>query len=197
MKKLYVNGNIVATGNYVVEEVDEQPKYYVKVVYDSDYEMDKNNYWNEQIKFYSNHRCFSFDGKVDDEIIENLKKKEVGFDKYYPVYAYEHSGFVLYTSPYTGPDACWDSGLFGVAKVDNSYGDADSLFENFFSELKAVMEGEVYGFKIVDELGDVVDSCYGFYGEKDDIIGSMFDCISKEYGITREDVKEALENAEY
>lgn len=197
MKKLYVNGNIVATGNYVVEEVDEQPKYDVKVVYDSYYEMDKNNYWNEKTKFYSNHRDFRFDGEVDDEIIENLKKKEVDGKKYYPVYAYEHSGFVLYTSPYTGPDARWDSGMLGIAEVDNSEGDADSLFENFFSELKAFMEGEVYGFKIVDELDDVVDSCYGFYGEKDDIIDSMFDCISEEYGITREDVKEALENAEY
>ena len=200
MKKLYVKKKdgteqLIATGNYEIREVEESPKYIVKVVYDSDYNRDENNYWNEKTKFYSNHRNYRFDGTVDDEIIENLRAGEVDGKKYFPVYCYDHSGISLYKERYTGCDAKWDSGMFGVAEVDNTDGDADQIFENFFEELRACMEGEVYGFQIRDEEGEIVDSCYGFYGE--DVADSMFDYISEEFGISLEDVKTALDNAEY
>ena len=77
MKKLFVNGELIATGNYVIEERDEAPVYKVKVFHDSDCELDSCNYWNEKTKFYSNHRGYRFDGDCTDEVFENWHKKEV------------------------------------------------------------------------------------------------------------------------
>lgn len=195
MKKLYVNENLVAMGDYVIREVYEPAKYKLRIVLDYDYMPDKNTYWNEQTTFYSNHRDYRFDGMVDDELLEKMKNQSKNDrTRYYPVYAYQHSGISLYKSPYTGPDARWDSGLFGIAEIDNSNSDADDIFNDFFEDLKASMEGEVYGFQVMNELGDIVDSCYGFYGDKESMIDSVFDCIPTVYDFSREDVEKAFEN---
>lgn len=191
-KKLYVNNQLVAMGDYTIRETDESEKYRIKISYDLDYDRDENNYWNEKTTFYSNHRNFKFDGDVDDDLIEKLNQKEVDGKKYYPVYMLDHSGYILSEHPFNDP---WDSGMLGIAEVDNSDGDADSLFESFFEELKASFEDDVYRFSILDELDDCVDSCGGFYGTN--IIDSMLECIPEEYEITREDVEKAFENIEY
>lgn len=191
MKKLYVNENLVAMGDYIIREVDEPSAYTVKIVYDCDYLIDQNNYWNEKTNFYSNHRHFTFDGEVNDKLFENLRKKEVDGKKYYPVYMLDHSVYCLSKTPFND---LWDSGLLGIAEVDNSDGDADSIFNDFFKELKAGMEGEIYGFEVKNELGDVVDSCYGFYGTREEILKSMYETISSEYGITMEDLEKAADN---
>lgn len=197
MKKLYVNNELVAKGDYVIEEREEAPKYFFKVYYDTSYEPDPCNEWNCKTTFYSNHRQFRFDGECTDEIIEKLRKGEVDGKKYYPVYMFDHSGYTLSKTPFTGFYAKWDSGMLGVAEVDNSDGCADGWFDDFFEELKASMEGQVFGFKVVDELGETVDSMWGFYGKPEDIAESMDAYVSNEYGITLEEIQYALENPEY
>lgn len=194
MKKLYVNNQLIAMGDYTIIEKEEPSKYRIEIRLDLDYDRDENNYWNEETTFYSNHRNFKFDGEVDDDLIEKLEQKEVDGKKYYPVYMFDHSGYALSKHPFNDK---WDSGMLGIAEVDNSDGNADFIFDDFFTELKAYMEGEVYGFIILDELDDWVDSCWGFYGTKSDIIDSMFEHISEEYGITREDIEKAFEDIKY
>lgn len=183
MKKLYVNDKLVAMGDYTIREVSEEPKYTVRVVPDYNYRLQPEEY--PEVKVYSNHRHYRF-----DDSIENLPSTEERSSnyKYYPIYMLEHSGVALSRTPFNDP---WDSGLLGVAEVDDSNGEADSIFKAYFTELKASFEGEVYGFQVLDELGEIVDSCYGFYGE--DIVQAMLYNIPSEYNITKEDITKATE----
>lgn len=205
MKKLFVNNKLVATGDYSIAEIDEEPKYTVKIVYDSGYEMDQNTC----VKFYSNHKDFSFDGDVTDEIISGLKSKNQykNGKKYFPVYMMDHSGYSLSKTPFGGIYGYFDSGMLGIAEIDIANAKkvtgsknpnlSSSLFDEFFTELKAVMEGSVFGYQVLDETENIVDSCYGFYGKTNDIIDCMLSYISSEYNITKEDLEKAFDNVEY
>lgn len=42
---------------------------------------------------------------------------------------------------------------------------AESVLHSELEEFYAYLEGEVYGWEVVDEEGECVDSCYGYYGE--------------------------------
>lgn len=100
-----------------------------------------------------------------------------------PVYAYVHSGVSLRASSFQGSlpqgHAEFDSGLSGVAYITKAtalewHGGkivTKAIRASCLKSLAAIVEeygrwlnGDCYGFEIVDENGDVVDSCYGFIG---------------------------------
>lgn len=91
------------------------------------------------------------------------------------IYAYVHGGVALSTTPFSCP---WDSGMAGFItisrdKIIAEYGnDSAESREKARQCLKSETEtwnqylnGEVYGFIITDESGEIVDSCGGFYGD--------------------------------
>lgn len=97
-----------------------------------------------------------------------------------PVYAYIHSGISLSTGPYSCP---WDSGLMGWIYVpkDNvrkEYGVKrinkklhDKVTEVLRDEIKVFgdyIDGDVYGYEVLDPQGEYVDSCWGYFGSSDD-----------------------------
>jgi len=96
-----------------------------------------------------------------------------------PIYMLDHSGLALSHTPFSCP---WDSGLLGthymtlaVAK-DNwpeTPGEETELQELVEEYLKTELrvynnfiQGNVWGYEVVDEEDEIVDSCYGFYGER-------------------------------
>ena len=90
-----------------------------------------------------------------------------------PVYAYVHSGATISTSPFSCP---WDSGQSGFVYCrasdaeDNFAGnphfraDALRVLTGEVATFDQYLRGDVYGYTITDRDGDVVDSCWGFYG---------------------------------
>lgn len=93
-----------------------------------------------------------------------------------PLYLYDHSGITISTEPFSCP---WDSGQVGFIyvtkeKVYEEYSvkrisrKTVELIERCLkSEVKTYdhfLTGNVYGFEIVDEDDDILDSCYGFFG---------------------------------
>lgn len=93
-----------------------------------------------------------------------------------PLYMYDHSGISIKTTPFSCP---WDSGQIGfifVSKKKALEEFGGKRFSNkLVQKLEAILEGEVetynqyvegdvYGFRIEDEDGEHIDSCYGFYG---------------------------------
>jgi hypothetical protein len=96
-----------------------------------------------------------------------------------PLYLYDHSGITMSTAPFSCP---WDSGQVGFI-----YADKEAIRKNFMKkacskkmlaqaleilrdEVKVYdqyLTGDVYGYVIKDEEGEVVDSCWGFFGMKD------------------------------
>jgi len=105
-----------------------------------------------------------------------LVRKE-GAEVILPLYLMDHSGLAMSTSPF----ACrWDSGQVGWIyvtqkdlKVAYGAGWADAtqrVEEALKSEVDTYdkfLSGDVWGYSIVDETGEEVESCWGFYGEND------------------------------
>lgn len=89
-----------------------------------------------------------------------------------PVYAYIHGGVALSTGRFSCP---WDSGQSGFIyclkeRMKNEIGDyseerAEKLLEGEIETFSKYFKGEVYGFQVIDEDDDVVDSCWGYYDD--------------------------------
>jgi len=93
-----------------------------------------------------------------------------------PVYAYIHSGMTISLTPF---NCRWDSGKlgwvvvtkeairenWGIKNVTKKY--IDKTIDIVRGEIKTLdqyISGDVYGFQVCDENGEVEDSCWGFYG---------------------------------
>lgn len=112
-----------------------------------------------------------------------------------PLYLYDHSGLTVSTTPF----GCqWDSGQVGwvfvtdeAAKTDLCPDDRDAKEHTYNGALEATVEeldtwltGNVWGYVIkklcpcCGEPRDVVDSCWGFYGDPDeDIRDEAMACV--------------------
>lgn len=99
-----------------------------------------------------------------------------------PLYLYDHSGITMNT---TGFSCRWDSGQVGwvYATKDDilRYLGGKYLTKSLREKACKVMvsevagydhylRGDVYQYEILDECGETVDSCYGFYGEEEAIL---------------------------
>jgi hypothetical protein len=97
-----------------------------------------------------------------------------------PIYLYNHSGLTINT---TGFSCHWDSGQVGwiyitkkqVRKEWNVKGISPKLKKKIEDILIGEVEtydqylrGEVYGFRIKDEDGEEIDSCWGYFGDPED-----------------------------
>lgn len=97
-----------------------------------------------------------------------------------PIYIYDHSGITINT---TGFSCSWDSGQCGIIYISKS--DAikewgkkiltrtvkQKTLDYLKGEIKTLdqfVTGSVYGYEILDENGDNVSSCWGFYGSIDE-----------------------------
>jgi hypothetical protein len=125
-----------------------------------------------------------------------------------PLYMYDHSGISISTSPFS---CRWDSGQIGFILVSKKkaleeFGGKivtaklkerlEKILEGEVETYTQYVEGEVYGFQIVDEDDDIIDSCYGFYGS-DFATNGMLDYIDHELlGVAEGEVVVLLEEAE-
>jgi hypothetical protein len=105
-----------------------------------------------------------------DEIGERIQSGEyIGL----PVYAYVHGGATISTGAFSCP---WDSGQSGFVyctreKALAEWGNTPDYEANALRVLSGevktfdqYLRGDVYGYTITDAHGDIVDSCWGFYG---------------------------------
>jgi len=133
-------------------------------------------------KGYGDKTDFRFADNYDSEedVLEKGPKEiakhfgEIG--AILPVYKYEHSGTTYSTTPYS---CRWDSGLAGfifATKKDirenwSTKRVTKKLIEHTEEILKCeietfaqYVEGDIVGFQL-EEDGEQIDSCYGFYGQ--------------------------------
>jgi hypothetical protein len=109
-----------------------------------------------------------------------------------PLYLYDHSGITISTGPF---GSNWDSGQVGFIFARRKDVKEEFLIEEIVGEMenrvKKILEGEiktydmylrgdVYGYIIEKKDGEVIDSCYGFYGEKI-MENGMAEQIGKEF----------------
>lgn len=95
-----------------------------------------------------------------------------------PLYLYDHSNITMNT---TGFMCRWDSGQVGWIfvsreKVREEYNwkritaEREDLIRQYLvgevADYDQYLTGDVWGYVIEDEVGDHLDSCWGFYGEE-------------------------------
>lgn len=197
MKKLYVNNKLVATGNYIIEEIESEPTYTVRIERD---ELEEYPFEHDDtFTLYSNHRYFSPDKHDMEELfneegnlptLEELNASRSDYD-HFRIWSYEHGMMTVSTRPFSCP---WDSGLLGIVAVKKgNVTDTEEAFKNYVKTLDQALQGDVYTYIVEDEMGECVDACCGFYGHDESTLESMLSCIPSEYGIGLEDLKKAMD----
>lgn len=122
--------------------------------------------WTELFdEFGSEHANRQIDGKVAYLIESTVREGYVIL----PLYLMDHSGITMSTGAFSCP---WDSGQVGWIICDNEtiereFNDdrdlAEKCLESEVSVYDDYLTGNVFGF-IVEEDGERVDSCFGFFG---------------------------------
>lgn len=114
--------------------------------------------------YYRNASRYTLGEKrVSDATLFNLGQDE---DVYrFPVYALVHGTSALSLTPFTCP---WDSGRSGTVTVDKDQVDSEEtareVAKSHVEAFSQYIGGDVYGYEITDESGEMLDSCWGFYG---------------------------------
>lgn len=81
-----------------------------------------------------------------------------------PLYLYDHSGLSMSVDPFGCP---WDSGQVGFIYMDRDSVEYDDPIAGLTAEVETYnqwLNGDIYGYIIEDSEGNVLDSCWGFYG---------------------------------
>ena len=117
------------------------------------------------------HQDYSGWAEMEKAIIKNEKTAII-----LPLYLYDHSGITISTTPFS---CKWDSGQIGFVfiskdKVKNNYGvkrvtkkEIEKATKNILAEVETYdlyLRGEVYGYTLINENGEIEDSCWGFFG---------------------------------
>ena len=142
----------------------------LEIVRDQDPESPRD--WDNLGTFYMTHRRYAFgDAKAKNIDINTFQ------GIFLPVYMYDHSGITVSTTPFSCP---WDSGQIGwiyasVEKVKKDFGwkrltkkrrdEIKSILDGEIKVLDQYLQGDIYGFNLIGGEGDVLDSCWGFYGD--------------------------------
>jgi hypothetical protein len=127
-----------------------------------------------------------FNSRIYNDILDmdtnTLLDKLAEFYIFLPLYLYDHSGITISTSHGYPFNDRWDAGQVGfiyISKQDAVKEWGKKLFTKTV-ETKAVgclksevatyndyLTGNVCGYQVCDEDGEVLDSCYGFYPDHD------------------------------
>lgn len=128
--------------------------------------------WDNLGTFYMRHRRYSFGDKNAENIDQDNFQGEV-----LPVYMYDHSGITINTTGFSCP---WDSGQIGIIyvtdeKIREEYrwkrltkkrrAFIRDLLKGEIADLDTYLRGEIYGYRLFDESGEEIDSCWGFFGD--------------------------------
>lgn len=186
--------------------------YTINIDYDPSPESPRE--WDDLSTIYSNSRRYDFDGhgieeliqEVDGNIYDNVIPWNLIGKKYYyrKVWMYDHSGVTVRTAeenPWGNMGyMAWDSGLMGVIVVDkkkakkewptNTKARAEKWLDGEIENLDTYCRGEIYGYEVLDENEDVIDSCWGFY--------DLDECIAeaKGYADYEAEIQEKVVKAE-
>jgi hypothetical protein len=140
--------------------------------------------WDNLGKMVCFHRRYNLGDKHDfnsddfdgwDEFKKYLIQNE-GAVVILPLYLYDHSGITMNT---TGFSCGWDSGQVGFIyatreQILKEYGckkitkkikeKVENILKGEVKDFDQYITGDVYGFELLDENDETLDSCSGFFG---------------------------------
>lgn len=146
-------------------------KYTAKLVQDDHVGMPEDDLVT--IGYTSTRHCLGTKRCTADELAAIEKSGAI----WLPVYAYVHSGTTIATTPFS---CSWDSGQCGIAWMSKEAAIANwgkkamtpkvrekaiAYIEGHVKTFDQWVQGDVWGYQIMGEDGEVVDSCWGFFGQ--------------------------------
>lgn len=138
----------------------------ISVFYDDNPESPDE--WGDDAAFLvAFHRDFTVEHpgfETPDKYVAWIETHEI-----YSLYAYIHSGVVLSMDDGSYPfndqwDAC-QVGYVVVTKDECDIPNPEEYAEGIVKSWNQYLSGSVFAFTVSDEEGEVVDSCFGFYGD--------------------------------
>jgi hypothetical protein len=93
---------------------------------------------------------------------ENIRKYIEKHFYVLPLHLYDHGGIKMSTSKFYCP---WDSGLVGFIYAPKECEEYDDMRKGLIAEVEVYdryLQGDFYAYDIMDEQGEVLDSCAGF-----------------------------------
>jgi hypothetical protein len=88
---------------------------------------------------------------------------------YLPLYLYEHGNITISTSPFS---CRWDSGQVGFIYITKEKAKAEGINEPYEAleaetkEYDYYLRGDTYGVRILDSEGEMLDSQFGYLGDR-------------------------------
>lgn len=112
-------------------------------------------------------------GFTKESLLEHIQRDDV---VKLPLYLYDHSGLAMSTGRFAGDAAGWDTSLVGfiflsLEKARKELGNEvtreriEEILRAEVAEYDDYLQGNVYGYKVIDKDGDEVGSCWGFIGD--------------------------------
>jgi len=155
--------------NDIIETI-EYKNYNIELCYDT-YPDNPRNWDNLGVincfhKRYNLGEAHNF--SEPQELIDWI---EANSDKIYylPLYMYEHGNITISTSPFS---CRWDSGQIGFIYITKERVEAEGIakpYEALEAEIKEYdyyLRGDTYGARILDKEGEVIDSQFGYLGDR-------------------------------
>jgi hypothetical protein len=88
---------------------------------------------------------------------------------YLPLYLYDHGNITISTSPFS---CRWDSGQVGFIYITKEKAEAEGINEPYEAleaetkEYDYYLRGDTYGVRILDSEGEMLDSQFGYLGDR-------------------------------
>lgn len=129
--------------------------------------------WDNLGKMVCFHNRYNLGDKHefrDPEHFEEFLLEEKDNIFYLPLYLYDHGGITMKTSPF---NCGWDSGQVGYIYITKKRAEEEGLkdpyktLEHEVKEYDHSLVGNCYGYTIVDEKNNILDSVGGFMGYED------------------------------
>jgi hypothetical protein len=164
---------------YVIHE-EQYKGLTIKIVPDGESENPRT--WDNLAKMACWHKRYNLgdpNSESPEEFIRHTPKKKFII---LPLYLYDHSGITISTSHQYPYNDRWDAGQVGWIYISKKYAVKNFGKVRFTKavEQKALecleaevqvyddyLRGDAYGYKVCDEDGNVLDSCWGFYPDHD------------------------------
>jgi hypothetical protein len=132
--------------------------------------------WDNVATIVYSHRNYILgDKEMPAMSADEMRETIPGIVAMLPVFAYIHSGVTIRCGAFADP---WDSGQVGWIYVTKEAldkdgwaadaRDAETLEKLLRAEIKTYddyLTGSVYGFQVLGLDGEVIDSCWDFYGD--------------------------------
>lgn len=180
----------------VEDERQERGSFTGRIVQDPDPQSPKE--WDQLGTVVTWHRrfCLDEDGeKAFGSPQDFLRAAKRGRWIYLPISLLDHSGQTIWvgSGPSSSDPGGWDSGQVGfiyatresIEKIGTPIRQVRSCLRSEVETWDQWLKGDVYGYEVTGPDGDVVDSCWGFYGvesAREEMLASLESSARQEQG---------------